>query len=76
MKFFSFLFVHFFPVLQKNVHLERENSRLNIQLKDAKTYQNQIKLQLKSFTDNAQKEKDNNKTKFNVQEQQNKTINE
>lgn len=65
-----------FAVLQKNVHLERENSRLNIQMKDLRTHQGQLKAQLRSASDSAQKEKDDTKTKHNVHELQNKTINE
>lgn len=65
-----------FAVIQKNVHLERENSRLSNQLREMNVQQNQMKGQLQALTTKFQKDKDDQRTKENIQVQQNKTINE
>lgn len=58
------------------MHLERENSRLSNQLKEMNVQQNQLKGQLQSLTTKLQHDKDDQRTKENIQVQQNKTINE
>lgn len=63
-------------MIQKNVHLERENSRLSNQLKEITVQQNQLRGQLQTLTTKFQKDKDDQRTKENIQVQQNKTINE
>lgn len=73
---FGFFFVTRFTVIQKNVHLGRENNRLNYQLKDVCVQQNQLREQLHKLSTEYQKDKDNQRTKENIQVQQNKTINE
>lgn len=66
----------YLSVIQKNVHLERENSRLSNQLKELTGQQAQLKGQLQTITSKFQKDKDDQRTKENIQMQQNKTINE
>lgn len=63
-------------VIQKNVHLERENSRLSNHLREINVQQSQMKSQLQTLTTKFQKDKDDQRTKENIQVQQNKTINE
>lgn len=63
-------------VLQKNVQLERENSRVGKQFNDLKVQQQQLKDQLQSLMDKFQKELEEGQTIHNIQEQQKKIINE
>lgn len=63
-------------VLQKNIQLERDNSRVGKQLNDLKVQQKQLKDQLQSLMDKFQKEIEDGQTIHNIQEQQKKIINE
>lgn len=63
-------------VLQKNIQLERENSRVGKQFNDLKVQQKQLKDQLEGLMGKFQKEIEDGQTIHNIQEQQKKIINE
>lgn len=67
---------HSKTVLQKNIQLERDNSRVGKQLNDLKVQQKQLKDQLQTLMDKFQKEIEEGQTIHNIQEQQKKIINE
>lgn len=68
--------MHFKTVLQKNIQLERDNTRVGKQLNDLKVQQKQLKDQLQTLMEKFQKEMEEGQTIHNIQEQQKKIINE
>lgn len=67
---------HSKTVLQKNIQLDRDNSRVGKQLNDLKVQQKQLKDQLQTLMDKFQKEMEEGQIIHNIQEQQKKIINE
>lgn len=63
-------------MLQKNIQLEHENSRLGKQLNDLKAQQKQLKDQLQILMDKFQREMEDGQAIHNIQEQQKILINE
>lgn len=63
-------------VLQRNIQLERDNTRMCKQLDDLKVQQKCLKEQLEALMSKCQREINEGRTIQNIQEQQKKIINE
>lgn len=63
-------------MLQRNVQLERDNTRMCKQLEELKIQQKSLKQQLENLMDKCQREINEGQTIQNIQEQQKKIINE
>lgn len=72
------LYFHQFwiTVLQRNVQLERDNTRMCKQLDELKIQQTSLKDQLEALMSKCQREINEGRTIQNIQEQQKKIINE
>lgn len=65
-----------FTVIAKNVELERAVSALTQQVNESKAQEIRLAAQIKNLNNNWQNEKNDATIKQNVQQQQNRTINE